>query len=230
MKKILILGGGEFHDYTGCCAVMARRLGDLRGYEIEVAINDLNRLRRGVIDNYDILVFYWTKGQLSEDQKQGLLSWCAEKGKFVGVHCAATAFRDCPEYEAMLGGRFRKHPPYREYFVSIKTGHPAMRYFDSVTPRADWGNWAVHECKVKDEQFLNRYDSRVNVAAEAAFNGRLWPVVWTKNWGRGKVCYLALGHDVPACDNDFFSHLLHAAVLWVDSAEPEPFDDTPFSF
>ena len=183
MKKILIMGGGEFHDYNGCCEVMARQLKELPEYEVEVAINELDHLKRGIIDLYDIIVFYWTKDHLTEEQKQGLLSWCAGKGKFVAVHCAATAFRDCPEYEALLGGRFRKHPPYREYFVSVKTGHPAMKYFDHITPPEDWANWNVHECKVRDEQFLIRYDSRVNIAAEAAFNGRLWPVVWTKKWG-----------------------------------------------
>ena len=132
MKKILVMGGGEFHDYTGCCEVMARQLKELPEYEVEVSINELDKLKRGVIDQYDIIVFYWTKDHLTEEQKQGLLSWCAEKGKFVGVHCATTAFRDCPEYEALLGGRFRKHPPYREYFVTVKTEHPAMRYFETV--------------------------------------------------------------------------------------------------
>ena len=230
MKKILVMGGGEFHDYTGCCEVMARQLKELPEYEVEVSINELDKLKRGVIDQYDIIVFYWTKDHLTEEQKQGLLSWCAEKGKFVGVHCATTAFRDCPEYEALLGGRFRKHPPYREYFVTVKTEHPAMRYFETVQVPPEWTNWRVHECKVRDEQFLNRYDSRVNVAAEAAFNGRLWPVVWTKSWGNGKVCYLALGHDVEACSNEFFKHLLFAGIRWVDSGEPEPVDDSPFIF
>ena len=230
MKKILIMGGGEFHDYEGCSQVIARQLAELQEYELEVSINDLEKLRRGVIDQYDIIVFYWTKDHLTFEQKNDLLSWCAEKGKFIAIHCAATAFRDCPEYEAMLGGRFRKHPPYREYFVTVDMKHPAMKYFDSVTPPEDWKNWAVHECKVTDEQFLNRYDSRVNVAAHASFNGRLWPVVWTKNWGAGKVYYLALGHDTRACDNDFFKHLLFAGVRWVESAEPEPVDDSPFIF
>ena len=230
MKKILVMGGGEFHDYEGCCEVMARQLRDLKGYEVEVSINDLERLRRGSIDQFDILVFYWTKDHLTEDQKRDLLSWCAEKGKFVGVHCAATAFRDCPEYEAMLGGRFRKHPPYREFYVTVKPGHPAMKYFEGITPPSEWENWRVHECKVRDEQFLIRYDTRVNVAAEAAFNGRLWPVVWTKTWGLGRVYYLSLGHDVPACDNAFFRHLLYAGIGWVDSEEPEPVDDSPFVF
>ena len=86
MKKILIMGGGEFHDYEGCSKVIAKHLSELQEYEVEIAINDLEKLRRGVIDQYDIIVFYWTKDHLTFEQKTDLLSWCAEKGKFIAVH------------------------------------------------------------------------------------------------------------------------------------------------
>ena len=46
MKKILIMGGGEFHDYVGCCGVMARQLKELPEYEVEVSINELDKLKR----------------------------------------------------------------------------------------------------------------------------------------------------------------------------------------
>ena len=129
MKKILLLGGGEFHDYRGCCEVMKQHLQELSSeYSTDLVISDLDVLIRPALDAYDILIFYWTKGSLTPEQKHGLLEWCAEKGRFIGIHCAATAFRDCPEYEALLGGRFRRHPPYREYYVTVEPSHPAMRY------------------------------------------------------------------------------------------------------
>lgn len=231
MKKILLMGGGEFHDYEGCCKVIGTHLEELSSeYAVEVAINDLDRLRRPAIDAFDIIIFYWTKDHLTPEQKHGLLEWCAEKGKFIGIHCAATAFRDCPEYEAMLGGRFRKHPPFREYYLTVDPHHPAMRYFDSVQAPPEWSNWSIHECKVEDEQFLIQYDaSRINIAATAAFSHALWPVAWSKSWGNGKVYYLALGHDVGACSSDFFKHMLFAGIRWVDSPEPEPFDGEKFT-
>ena len=231
MKKILLMGGGEFHDYTGCCEVMKKHLEELSTeYTVEVAINDLDRLRRPEIDVWDIIIFYWTKDHLSPEQKRGLLEWCAEKGKFIGVHCAATAFRECPEYEAMLGGRFRKHPPFREYFVTVDMKHPAMRYFDTVRVSPEWKNWMVHECKVTDEQFLTQYDaSRINIAAKAAFRNEFWPVAWSKSWGNGKVYYLALGHDAGACSTPFFKHMLFAGIRWVDSPDSEPFDAERFT-
>jgi len=224
MKKILVLGGGEFHDYTGCCQVIENHLQGLSGqYTVETVIGDLDRLKRPKIDACDIIVFYWTKDRLTPDQKHGLLEWCAEKGKFVGIHCATTAFRDCPEYESMLGGRFKKHPPYRQYCVFVDQKHPAMQqHFEAFQAPAEWLNWGQHECWVRDEQFLIHYDRRVNIAASAAFNGEMWPVAWSKPWGNGKVFYLALGHDVQACSSEFFRQMLFAGVHWVDSEVPEP--------
>jgi len=224
MKKILLLGGGEFHDYKGCCQVIANHLQELSDqYTVKTVIGDLEQLRRPNIDNYDIVVFYWTKDKLTSEQKNGLLEWCAEKGKFVGVHCAATAFQESPEYEAMLGGRFKKHPPYRKYCVFVDQRHPAMQqHFESFQAPPEWCNWGQRECWVQDEQFLIHYDRRVNIAASAAFNGEIWPVAWSKPWGNGRVFYLALGHDVQACSSEFFRQMLFAGVHWVDSDTPEP--------
>ena len=81
MKKILVMGGGEFHDYTGCCEVMARQLKELPEYEVEVSINDLDKLKRGVIDRYDIIVFYWTKDHLTEEQKAHVLQLLQNEDK-----------------------------------------------------------------------------------------------------------------------------------------------------
>ena len=224
MKKILVLGGGEFHDYTGCCEVISGHLRELQpACSVETVIGDLDCLTRPKIDAFDIVVFYWTKDHLTSQQKYDLLEWCAEKGRFVGIHCAATAFQDCPEYEAMLGGRFKKHPPYRKYCISVDINHPAMKqHFEAFQPPADWPNWGQQECWVSDEQFLIHYDRRVNVAASAAFHGEIWPVAWSKPWGAGKVFYLALGHDVAACSGEFFRQMLFAGVNWVSSDEPEP--------
>jgi len=40
------------------------------------------------------------------------------------------------------------------------------------------------------------------------------PAIWTKPWGKGKVFYLALGHDVKACQQDMFKKLLLRGSLW----------------
>jgi type 1 glutamine amidotransferase len=76
----------------------------------------------------------------------------------------------------------------------------------------------VYEYTVKDEQYLFDYDPRVKVLATALFKGVSVPVAWAKQWGNGKVCYIALGHNVEACRSGFFLKLLANAARW--AAEP----------
>ena len=60
------------------------------------------------------------------------------------------------------------------------------------------------------------------MAATAAFNGRIWPVAWSRAWGNGKLFYLALGHDVEACSTEFFKQMLFAGIRHVEDPAEEP--------
>ena len=70
------------------------------------------------------------------------------------------------------------------------------------------------EFMVKDEQYILDYDPRVHVLAAALHQGRAMPVAWTKSWGEGRVFYLALGHDAPACRHETFRLLLQRGASW----------------
>ena len=68
-----------------------------------------------------------------------------------------------------------------------------------------------------DEQYILDYDPRNHVLASALWKGDAVPVAWTKNWGEGKVFYLALGHDASACQHEMFGVLLQRGALWAGS-------------
>jgi type 1 glutamine amidotransferase len=67
---------------------------------------------------------------------------------------------------------------------------------------------------ITDEQYILDYDPRVNVLANALYKGKTMPVMWTKPWGKGRVFYLALGHDPKACEQDMFKKLLIRGAQW----------------
>lgn len=101
----------------------------------------------------------------------------------------------------MVGGYFVTHPRYRDYQVSIvDTEHPITEGLD--------------ETVVTDEQYILDYDPRNHVLASALWEGSAMPVAWTKNWGDGRVFYLALGHDAPACEHEIFGTMLQRGALW----------------
>jgi len=220
-KRILLFGGGGCHDFKQCCPVLKTYLAKIPGVEVDYVAEDFDVFTAGRIKNYDLAVVYNTGGQLSIQQKRGLIEWVASGKGFAGVHAAADSFSKSPEYRAMLGGYFRAHPFTRKYIVSL-TGnkHSVCKYLKGYTVK-DWEKWPVFEYNVTDEQYLLDYDNRVRVLATTVFRNRIWPVIWVKPWGEGKVFYMALGHNVEACQGPFFKDIFTGGVEWAVDPAPD---------
>ena len=127
MGKIntLVFAGGSIHDWKGCSEVITGILSNHDTFELTIIEDDLDALISPNLDPYDLIVFYYTVGEINDAQKNGLLNHISSGKGYVGIHSAADSFRDCPEYRAMVGGHFITHPHYREYQVSITDSeHP----------------------------------------------------------------------------------------------------------
>jgi len=199
--KALVFAGGEIHDGIGCGDEIQKILEASGQFEITRVNNDLSILEAPNLDPYDVIVFYYTIGELTDAQKNGLLNWVASGKGYVGIHSAADSFRDCPEYRAMVGGWFVTHPAYRQYQVQV---------VDPENPITK----GLDEFFVTDEMYVTDYDPRVNILASSLWRGDKMPVAWTKSWGKGRVFWLALGHDPAACRHEMFGVLLTRGALW----------------
>jgi len=197
--KTLLFAGGEIHDFKGVGKELEKILKADGSFELTKVENDLSVLEK--LDDYDLIVFFYTVGQVSDAQRNGLSNFLRAGGGFVGIHSAADSFRDDPAYRCMIGGFFVTHPRYRSYQVSVTDPeHPITKNLD--------------EFMVKDEQYILDYDPRVNVLCTALYQGKAVPVAWTKPWGKGRIFYLALGHDAAACRNESFKTLLLRGSKW----------------
>jgi len=204
--KTLLFAGGEIHDYQGCGDEVERILRPCDTLDITRVDNDLSVLEGDGLAPYDLIVFYYTIGDITSAQKNGLLEWVASGKGYVGIHSAGDSFRECPEYRAMVGGWFVTHPHYRKYQVSVvDPEHPITK--------------GIEEFWVEDEQYILDYDPRVHVLASALWKGTAMPCVWTKSWGAGRVFYVSLGHDPNACKNETFATLLGRGALWAGRPE-----------
>jgi hypothetical protein len=197
--KTLLFAGGAIHDFRAVGGAARRILEQDGAFDVAYVEEDLEVLTR--LDPYELLVFHYTIGEITDAQKNALLGWVASGKGYAGIHSAADSFRGCPEYRAMVGGHFVTHPHYRDYQVSVADPeHPITAGLD--------------EFLVRDEQYILDYDPRVHVLASALWRGAAMPVAWTKPWGSGRVFYLALGHDGPACAHPMFELLLARGARW----------------
>jgi uncharacterized protein len=228
LKKVLLFGGGGVHDFRAICPVLKDYLEETRKVVVDYVIEDYEIFRACRIQRYDLIVLYHTGGELQAEDKRGLVEWVASGKGFVGIHSASDSFKNSPEYIAMLGGVFKGHPPVREFIVGMTDiNHPVTKSIEGYCVK-DWEKWPVLEFKVVDEQYLTDYDPRVHILATAMYSGiwpydlshgRQWPVAWVKNWGAGRVFYLALGHNVEAVRNPFFRSFFVNGSLWTVSPE-----------
>jgi len=199
--KTLLFTGGGIHDSKGCGEVLFEILKASPDLETDWVHDDMDALLEVRLAPYRLVVLYYTRGEITDAQKNGLLNHVALGNGFVGVHGATASFRQTPEFHAMVGGLFMSHPAPRQYQVSVtEPDHPIMK--------------GLTEFLVEDEQYLMDYDPRVRVLCSALWRGEAEPVAWTKTWGQGRVFYLALGHTPKDCRHEVFSPLLNRGALW----------------
>jgi type 1 glutamine amidotransferase len=204
--KTLLFAGGQIHDFKGCGNEIERILRADPAFDVTKVEEDLSVFEG--LDGYDLVVFYYTVGEITDEQRNGLTNFVKSGKGFVGVHSAADSFREDPAFRYFIGGFFVTHPHFRSYQVSVvDPENPITRDLD--------------EFMVEDEQYITDYDPRVDVLATALYKGKAWPVAWTKSWGDGRIFYLALGHNPEACRHDMFELLLGRGGKWAAGRETE---------
>lgn len=204
--KTLVYAGGTIHDWKGCGDAIQEALAADGRFDITRVDDDLDCLLG--LDPYDVIVFYHTVTSITDEQLLGLLRF-VEGGKgYVGIHSAADSFRDSPTYRAFVGGHFVTHPRYREYQVSVtEVEHPITEGMD--------------EFVVTDEQYITSYDPRNTLLATGLYKGTAYPVLWVKEWGKGRLFYNALGHNPDSCRDENFKTLLVRGTVWAATVPAE---------
>ncbi|MBL8888827.1 MAG: ThuA domain-containing protein [Planctomycetaceae bacterium] len=199
--KTLLLTGGPIHNAKDIGDIVQKMLEESGRFEVTRVHEDLDALLPERIAPYKLVVFFWTLGDLTDQQRKGLLDHIAAGNGFTTFHSGADSFRTDEKYREMVGGYFVTHPAYRTYQVSVTNVESPITK-------------GIVEFMITDEQYILNYDPNVNVLANSLHEGKLMPVVWTKPYGEGRVFYSALGHDTKAAEQEMFKTLLLRGALW----------------
>ncbi|MBM4152431.1 MAG: hypothetical protein FJ220_02770 [Kiritimatiellaceae bacterium] len=188
-KQVLIFSGGWKGHFPQETAVWMQSALENAGFEVtrSDSLSCLDNVES--LKMYDLIIPNWTAGEINTTQLKNLSDAVKSGAGLAGVHGGmGDAFRDTPEYEAMVGGQFLKHPYVGEYRVDrVVLNHPVMK--------------DVPESFVyRSEHYFMRVSTNVTVLADSDYSsetpGLRMPVVWVKTWGKGRVFYSALGHNV----------------------------------
>ena len=147
------------------------------------------------------LVLYIHPEIISPAALESLEGFVRQGGGLLAVHSASASFKQEERYLDILGGRFREHGPIERFLVEPVAGLDEI--FDSIPAFS-----------VTDELYRHDYDADNRVHFDTAVGKEREPVVWTRRYGQGRVCYCALGHTVSSVRHPQVQRILQRGLGW----------------
>jgi len=209
-QALMVWGGWKGHEPKQCVEVFAPWL-ESQGFQVEVRDTLDAYLEKEKMAALSLIVPVWTMGQITKEQRIGLLDAIKSGVGIAGWHGGmGDSFRNETDYQFMVGGQWVAHPGgIIDYTVHItRPDDPIM---------AGLKDFAMHS-----EQYYMHTDPGNEVLATTTFTGAhcewiagtVMPVVWKRRWGKGRVFYSSLGHvakdfDVPECRT-----IMQRGMLW----------------
>ncbi len=217
MKTALIVGGctQRWHRIETSGPIIKDQLERI-GFEVTLSgifhpdggddwTGDYGSLNLETLRQYDLLVLMTTDDEHHKASPDDICTWVEQGGALAAVHGAAASFRNDTRYVEMLGAAFRHHPPQLTYTIHV------VSQADTITNN-------VQPFSCFDELYLfERYDeTKVNLLAETEEyenEGRV-PVLWTKQFGKGRLFYLAPGHNPETLELAPWQTLFARSIRW----------------
>jgi len=144
------------------------------------------------VHDLSLVVPIVTMSKIEKEEIKNLTAAVENGVGIAGFHGGAgDSFRECVEYQFMIGGQWVAHPGnIIDYTVNItRPDDPLME--------------GISDFPYTSEQYYMHVDPSNEVLATTTFTGdHAWwidgvvmPVVWKRKYGKGRVFYSALGHQ-----------------------------------
>jgi type 1 glutamine amidotransferase len=190
------------------------------------------------LDYYDAIFMLPSGfGTMTEQQKKELLAFVHDEGKGLIVgHATGVAFTDWPEYGEMVGGYMDSEFNANAKIIVEDPAFPGANAFGGTTfmfndqhPvfKAPYSRDQVHVIMRLDPDSLDA----TNRARRADGD---FPVVWAKQYGKGRVFNVGWGHPDTTWDDPRFQQMMLEGIKWamgITKADvtPRPFPGKPAS-
>ena len=169
------------------------------------------------LKDYDA-VFFYTTGDLPIPDPQDLLHYVKNGGGMIGSHPATDTFHSWIQggkklYIDMIGAEFATHGAQQEARVIVA---------DPKFP-------AVTHIRGKDFHLLDEWYAFKNISPEIhpvlildtkGMAGKMYeerapyPIAWSRNYGKGRGFYTAMGHREDVWTNPLFQKHVIAGIQW----------------
>ncbi|WP_431279542.1 ThuA domain-containing protein [Leifsonia poae] len=212
-NALVVVNGDDIHHDLLSASQVFQQLGIEAGLVTRRSMG-LNRFvdARPETADADVYLFYTAGGQFPTAQQEALAAAVAAGKGLVGVHGANIMGwagdgidpADRPYFD-LLGNRYLSHgPDHHEgrHTIEIVGEHPITEGLDDF--------------ELFDEYYEFEFaDDDVQVIAQRhRADGEVIPVMYVRTVGKGRVVYLALGHDMRSWGEPAVRTLVRRALAW----------------
>lgn len=210
-KKVLyVYGGWEGHEPEKCRDIFVPWLKS-EGAEVFV-FDKLTCYDDSVLmANVDLIIQHYTQGEISGSQDRALRDAVKRGVGLAGWHGGTgDSFRNNTDFQYMVGGQWVSHP-----------GN-IISYTVNITDKNDPVTRGLKDFDMRSEQYYMHIDPNIKVLATTTFSGEhdFWiegavmPVVWKKQYGKGRVFYSSLGHVASDFDVPEALEIMKRGIRW----------------
>jgi uncharacterized protein len=219
--RVLVYSGstGFRHDSIPAAVAAVKKLAEKAGYAVDTS-EDPAVFTADTLAAYKAVVFVstttdpkkpdseWFTGA-RRDALQGFLA--AGKG-VMGLHAAGDSHYHWGWYGQMIGGYFERHPKGtpKGTLTVVDAKHPATAKLPKTITLED--EWYYYKDFDPTARVLVTVDPKSIGNGEADVNPN--PIVWSKEFGGGRVFYNGLGHTAESYEVPYLQELITGGLNW----------------
>jgi len=236
MIRVLIFSGRNNHDWRSTTPFLRKALVESGRFDVRVEEEPAG-VTDATLAAYDVLVLDYDGPRWGEATEKAVENFVRSGRGLVAIHAASYSFTGM---EVLGDGHVRtgiKEPPWPEYLKMIggywseeapKTGHAprhcfAVKIVDANHPIT---RGMRDSFTVSDELYHSHHlAADIHVLATAFDDPKLGgtgkdePMIWTVSYGKGRVLYSALGHDVAAQREPVFVSTFVRGTEWAATGD-----------
>ncbi len=232
--RVLIFSGCNNHNWRETTPYMKKILLDTGRFDVRV-IEETVGITFETLEAYDMLVINYCGPRWGEVTEKAVEEFVKSGKGLVAVHQAVYPFSGLPirsdnraingtieppwnEYAEMIGCKWSEEPPV--------SGHGEMHSFNVKFINSEHPiTGELGESFIATDQLYHNFRMKPNVEILASAyddtkiggTGKNEPMLWTVKYGKGRVFFTALGHDITGMQQSGFITTFVRGCEWAGS-------------
>ncbi len=212
--RVLLISGddiGPYHDWREISEKTREVLADSDKFVVKVCEDPLILESETALGRYDVIVltlYNRSVPTITDDAKENLLGFVKSGKGFYVQHLASASFKEWEEFRELCG----------RYWVMGKSGHGPRGVFEcKVVNKEHPITKGMQDFRIFDELYAKLQgdaEIEVLVSADSDWSKGTEPLVFVRNYGKGRCVHNALGHDFKSILDPNMKKLIRRGVEW----------------